>query len=156
MKKNRIAAVLLAGALGVSTLSGCGINKSAVIASTDGVDVTLGVANFYCRYMQACYEDTYTSYFGSDVWSQDLYGDGSTMEESLKDSVMDELHTMYTLSAHADDYGVSLTDDEEEAITEAAQQFMSDNSDAAIKELGATQDIVAEVLRVYTISPKMQ
>lgn len=41
------------------------------------------------------------------------------------------------------------------AIEEAAKQFMADNSSKAIKQLGATEEYVKEMLRLYTIEQKM-
>lgn len=153
--KKRVIALLLAGMMCTSALTGCGgIDKSAVIASMDGVDVSMGIANFYCRFQQASAEDTYKIYFGDDVWNQDLYGIGVTMGDMLKDSVMDTLHDLYTLQLHKDEYGVKLTEDEKAAIKEAAAAFMSDNSQKACRELGATESIVEEFLTLCTIQTK--
>ena len=75
--------------------------------------VTMGMANFTCRYQQANVEDYYKSMMGakssSELWSKDLYGNGTTMEDTMKDSVMEQLHEMYTLQAHMKDYDVSVT-----------------------------------------------
>ncbi|MCM1283441.1 MAG: hypothetical protein NC180_06120 [Muribaculaceae bacterium] len=154
--KKRQTALLLAGMLTVSLLTGCGgVNKNATAASMDGAEVSLGIANFYCHYQQAGVEDYYRMYMGDDVWHQDMYGDGTTMQESLKDSVMDSLHDMYTLKAHMADYGVELTDADKAAVTEAASAFMSGNSSDAISEMGATQELVEELLTLYTIQYRM-
>ena len=155
--KKRILALVLAGVLGVSVLTGCsGINKGATIATANGMEVSMGVANFYCRLQQASAEDMYKSYFGDDVWNQDLAGNGTTMQESLKESALEELHEMYTLQQHMGDYGVELTEEEKTAITEAATAFMSGNSNEAVQEMGATQEIVEEFLTLFTIREKMQ
>ncbi len=163
MKGKKITALLLAAAMAVMTLGGCGsINKDAIVATMDGAEVTLGVANFLCRYAQAGSDDYYAYYayyYGYDyydyVWDEDFFGSGSTAQEDTKDSVMESLHEMYTLVVHMDDYDVELTEDEEAAITEAATAFMESNSEAALEALGATQEIVEEVLRLYTIQSKM-
>jgi foldase protein PrsA len=63
---------------------------------------------------------------------------------------------MYTLQANMSEYGVELTDDEKTAITEAATKFMEANDEDSLNEMGATQDIVEEVLTLYTIRTKMQ
>ncbi len=159
MKGKRIAALLLAGVMAVTTLGGCGLNKNAIVATMDGQDVTLGLVNFMCRYQQALYDDTYayySYYYGYDfVWTEDLYGSGSTAQEDLKDSIMEMVHEYYTVQQHMDDYGVTITDDEQTAISEAAAEFMESNSDEAIQKLGATQEIVEEFLTLYTIRAKM-
>lgn len=154
MKSKRLAALLLAGVMSVSVFTGCGINKSATVATYGDKEVTLGVANFLCRYQQALYDDMYRSY-SDDVWSQDMTGSGSTMQESLKTNLMDELHEMYTLKDHMGDYDIELTDDEKKAIGDAVSEFMDKNSKKALKEMGATEKIAEEVLTLYTIKEKM-
>lgn len=156
MKNKKIAAVCLTGALAASMLSGCGINKDAIVATYgDGGEVTLGVANFLCRYQQAYSDELYRAYFGDDVWQQDLYGDGSTMQEEVKESVMDSLHDMYTLQEHMEEYGVEITEEEQQKIETAASAFMESNPEDTLEEMGATQEIVEEVLTLYTIQSKM-
>ena len=158
MKIKRITTVLLAGIMAVSVLAGCGINKEATVATfKDGTKVSLGLVNFMCRYQQAYSEDMYTSYLGADVWNKDISGNGTTMQESVKSSVLEQVHELYTLNKpeNMKKYGVELTDDDKKAITKAAKQFMDDNSDDALNEMGATQEIVEEMLTLMTVSNKM-
>ena len=145
MRAKKITAFILAAALCATSMSGCGINKDAT------------AANFYCRYEQATMEDVYKAYLQtSDIWSKDISGDGTTLEETVKDQAMETLHEMYTLQAHMKDYNVELSDDDKTAIKEAAQKFMDSNSKEAIKEMGATQDIVEEILTLYAVRDKMK
>ena len=158
MKIKKITTVLLAGIMAVSVLTGCGINKEATVATfKDGTKVSLGLVNFMCRYQQAYSEDMYTSYLGADVWNKDISGNGTTMQESVKSSVLEQVHELYTLNKpeNMKKYGVELTDDDKKAITKAAKQFMDDNSDDALNEMGATQEIVEEMLTLMTVSNKM-
>ena len=155
MKFKRLTAILLAGVMTASVLTGCGINKNAVVATLGEQEISLGVVNFICRYQQAVTDDLYTQYFGEDVWNQDLYGSGSTMQETVKTQVVEGIHEMYTLKAHMSDYNVEITDEDKSAIEEAAKSFMEENSSDALDEMGATQDIVEEVLTLYTIRAKM-
>ena len=155
MRVKRLAALVLAGALCLSAFTGCGINASETVATLGEQEITLGIANFMCKYQKSSMDDMYIAYFGQDVWDQDLSGSGTTMGDNLKESVMQGLHDLYTLQNHMDDYKVTLTDDEKKAIKEATTAFMNDNSDDAIKEMGATQEIVEEMLTLYTIQWKM-
>ena len=155
MKAKKLTALVLAGALCLSAFTGCGINANDTAATLGDTKVTLGVTNFICKYQQAALDDFYRMYFGNDVWNTDLFGSGSTLGQDVKDSVMESLHEMYTLKAHMADYGVTITEDEEKAIKEAAAAFIASNSDAVIKEFGATEDVVVEVLTLYTIQAKM-
>lgn len=156
MKFKRLTAILLAGIMTASLITGCGINKNETVATLGNQEISLGVVNFICRYQQAATDDVYAMYFGEDVWQQDLYGNGTTMQENVKQQVVESVHEMYTLKAHMADYNVELTAEDEAKISEAAQSFMEANSKEALEELGATQEIVEEVLALYTIQSKME
>jgi foldase protein PrsA len=155
MKIKKLAAVCLAGTLAVSALGGCGINKDEVVATYDSREVTLGIVNFMCRYQQSYYDEAYRGYFGDDVWQQDLSGSGQSLQEDVKTDVVEGLHEMYTLQDHMDEYDIEITGEEQEKISSAAAAFMAANSSDTLEEMGATQEIVEEVLTLYTIQSKM-
>ena len=158
MKTNRIIALVLAGVMAAGTLTGCGINKDATLATMGDTKVSMGILNFVFHYNQVYMDDNYLSYFGEGYWDSDLYSSGSTMIESTKENLLDTLHELYTLAEddHMKEMGVELTADDTAAITEAATAFMNANSQEAIEEMGATQEIVEEMLTLYTIRVKME
>ena len=82
MRVKKITAMLLAGVLMTSTLTGCGVNKDATVATMKEQNVKMGLVNFMCRYQQAKSDDSYRSYFGEGVWDQDMMGTGTTMADS--------------------------------------------------------------------------
>lgn len=156
MREKKIAASLLCGVTAASLLAGCGeVDKSAVVATFDDTEVSLGVANFAARLQQASYDDFYAAYFGNSVWDSDLYGDGTTMEDEVKSGVLDSLFESYTLQAHAGEYGIEITDDEKAAITAAASEFIAGNDEKALAAMGADQAIVEEYLTLMTIQGRM-
>jgi foldase protein PrsA len=161
MKYKKMMAVLMACAmLGTATLSGCGkIDQDAVAATIDGeTEISLGYANFMARYTQASYDSFFVSYYGEGYWTNENYSDsdGNTMEDSTKESVLEDIELQYLLEDHMADYGVEITEEEQTAIADAAEQFMSSNSKDAIKELGATTEYVENMLYYYTVQQKMQ
>ena len=83
-------------------------------------------------------------------------GSGNTLEEDVKDQVMDDMEEAYLCAQHASDYDIELTEDEKAAIEEAAKKFMEANSDEAIEQVGATEDYVIEFLTNETITKKVQ
>jgi len=153
MSIKKMVALLLAGALCLSAFTGCGANPEDTVATLGEETVEFGVANFLVKYQKASVEDMYKMY--GMTWSSDIYGDGTTLEDDFKDSAMQLLHDLYTLKNHKDDYDVAITAEDEAAIKEAASAFLAANSKEAIEELGATQEIVEEVLALYTIQAKM-
>lgn len=160
MKRKKITALMLAGALAVSAFTtGCSgrINQDAVVATLGDQEISLGLANFIARYNQAQTDNLYQMYMGqSPNWQTDAYGSGSTLEEDTKNSVMEQIELMYLLDQHKDDYKVSITEDETKKMKEAAKKFMEDNSKQAIKQIGATEEYVEEMLRLMTIQSKMK
>lgn len=157
----RKKAVLLtaAGALAAMAVTGCSgsINTDAVVATVGEDDITLGVANFYARMTQGQYETYYAGMMGTTgeaMWTQEA-GEGQNYEESVKDSLMENLENMYLISQHAADYEVSLTEEEEDAISEAAAQFDEDNTDEAKEIVSGYRKDIEEFLRLATIQTKM-
>lgn len=157
MKTRKLTALLISGVMAASVLAGCGgVNKDAVVATFDETEILLGVPNFSARVQQASYDDFYVAYFGEDVWSSDLYGNGTTMEDEIKSSVMESMFETYTLEAHMAEYGVELSEEEKNGITQTAADFMAANDEKAIEALGAEQEIVERYLTLALIQNKMQ
>lgn len=156
MKRTRLAALLLCGVMATSVFAGCGgVDKEATVARFDETEIALSVPNFAARLQQAYDDDVYSYYFGGSVWGSDFYGTGVTMEEEVKNSVMDSMFAMYTLQAHMADYGVELSEEELAEITEVASAFLAANSEEALEQLGADQATVEEYLKLVTIQSKM-
>lgn len=151
----KLAALVLAGALCMSAFTGCGINPDETAATLGEQKVSLGLVNFIAKYQKATMDDLYVGYFGEEVWDVDMTGSGTTLKENLLDSVVASLHDLYTLKNHMADYKVEISADDEKAIKDAAAKFMADNSKEAIKEFGATEELVVEMLTLYTIQSHM-
>lgn len=158
MKLKKFTACILAGAVALTVaLTGCGssVDQNAVGAILDGKEISLGQMNFLARYQQAISDASMLYLFGPEMWTTEI-SEGKTMEDSTKESVLNIMETNYLLEAHMADYGVEITEEELQAIETAAKKFMSDNSSKAIKQMGATEEYVKEMLRLNTIAQKMQ
>ena len=154
----KLMAVSLSGAL---LLTGCGrINSNATLVTVTNGDTTetisLGYGNFVARYNQALYDMYYGSYMGEDMWTEDLMGTGNTMQDDTKESVLEEMETWYVSKLHADQYGVSISADDEKAIVDAAAAFMEANSETAKEQIGATEDYVKRLLTERTYAVRVQ
>ena len=60
------------------------------------------------------------------------------------------------ISQHAEEYDVALTEDEEEAISDAAAQFDADNTDEAKEAVSGYRKDVEKLLELLTIQTKME
>lgn len=155
----KAAVLTAAGVLAATAVTGCSgsINTDAVVATVGDDEITLGVANFYARMTQGQYEIYYASMMGTTgdaMWTQEA-GEDQTYEESVKDGLLENLENMYLISQHAADYEVSLTEEEEDAIAEAAAQFDEDNTDEAKETVSGYRKDIEEFLRLATIQTKM-
>ncbi len=158
MKAKRLVPLLLAAAMGVSVLTGCGssIDGEKTGATLEGEEISLGFMNFMARYQQAIYDGQFTGMFGTGFWSQDLFGEGTDMVTSVKNNVAENIEILYLLEDHMGDYNVEITEEELAKMDEAAAKFIEDNTKEAISQMGATQEYVKEMLRLNTIQFKMQ
>ncbi|MCC8028347.1 MAG: peptidyl-prolyl cis-trans isomerase [Lachnospiraceae bacterium] len=161
MKFRKLTAVLLAGAMASSlALSGCGdrIDQDAVGATIGDQEISIGYMNFVAHYTQINYDSIFVSYYGEDYWTSESYtdDDGLTMEDTVKEYVLEEIELECLLEAHMEDYGVEITDEDMEAIRAAAEEFMSENSSAAISAMGAAQEYVETYLYYETLASRME
>lgn len=154
--KKRAVILLLAGLLAAGSLTGCGsLEDSDVVATVNDTDITAGVANFLARYTQAQYETYYAGYMGDDMWSGEGE-DGETYQDTVKDSILESLENMYLMEQHMDEYEVSLSDEEKNAIKEAAGEFDSANGLSEKEKVSGSTDNVERVLELLTIQKKVQ
>lgn len=155
----KAAVLTAAGIFAAMSVTGCSssIDTEAVVATVGDEDITLGVANFYARMMQGQYETYYAGMMGTtaeEMWAQDA-GDGKTYEESMKDSILENLENLYVISQHAADYEVALSEDEQKAIEDAAAKFSEDNTEDAKEIVSGYQKHIEKFLELSTIQSKM-
>ncbi len=156
MKLKKVTMLLLAGVMAAGlALTGCGADPDAAAATVNETPISLGLANFAAQCTAVEYDTYYMSYFGEDMWTRETGDDGTTMTDSVKKTTLETLEEYYLLEEHMDDYGVELTAEDQDAINAAAADFMSDNTDEALKAMGADEDIVREYLWLNTIRQKM-
>ena len=158
MRWKRLSALALAGVITAGmAVTGCGsLDPQKTVATVNGTPVSLGLANFAAQYTAVDYDTYYLSYFGADMWSSDPAGSGQTMTDTVKKNTLEKLEEYYLLEQHMADYSVVLTEEEMKKAEEAAAQFLADNTDEAVKAMGASQDDVTEFLRLNLLQKKMR
>lgn len=154
--KKRLVGLVLAAAMTAVTVTGCGgLDNSDVVAEVGETKITAGVANFYARLQQSQYESMYSSFLGDDMWSGEAE-EGKTYEDTIKESVMDNLQSLYVLDMHKGDYDIALTEEEEAAIKKAAETFSEDNALEDKELISGDTDTVKELLTLLTVQEKMR
>lgn len=154
--KALIVAGLCAGmALSLTGCSEEALDGSQIVATVGEKEMTLGVANFFLRFQQVQTETYYESMLGTGIYDMDLYGDGSTYGQNLKDDVLAQLQEYYILEEKAAEYGVELTEEQKAAITEAAALYLEENEAYANEQMTADQETIERLLTLMTIGTEM-
>ncbi len=163
LNKKLIATGICAG-MSLALLTGCSsketkLDPNATIATIGDSQMTLGVANLMFRISQVQtggYIRMLLGDDGSNLWEQDLIGNGTPYGQTVKDSAVREYERMILLEQHMGEYNVEITADEQAAITAAATQFLADNDAKTLEQMTATQETVERLLTLYTIEEKME
>ena len=157
MKKGIIKTLGIAVAFSAAaaSLAGCAgdekINSEETAIVVNDEEIPLGEANFILRHQQSqtYYYMQMMGLSSSSLWSGESE-DGKTYGDSLKESVYDDIvQTVVARQKAKDEYGITLTDEEQTTIDETAQSFMDANPNAE-EELGITLDQLKDVLSMYT------
>ncbi|MCR4611091.1 MAG: hypothetical protein K5644_04250 [Lachnospiraceae bacterium] len=159
MKNRKLLVLGIILVLVAAIISGCKIRNydKVLININNGEDgITLGYANFVFKYNQARYDLEYGSKYGASMWTGDMTGSGETFAEEVKNDVIDTIKDQYVIRKHADEYGVTLTDEDNTKIQEATTQFLKDNSSSTLNAMGADENVVKEFFTNLTYVSKMQ
>ena len=112
MRFKKFTALALAVVTAASVaMTGCGsrIDEDAVVATLGDKEISLGLANFMAQYTAVSYDSYITmGYAKENMWSQDLSGNGKTMQDNVKDGILTQIQTNYLLEDHMKDYGVEI------------------------------------------------
>lgn len=153
---NKLAKKLLAAGLSLGlalgTLTGCGNSNAAkAVATVDGVEISYGLVNLMTRYNQAQMQSMYGSMLGDNgdnLW--DSYG------STMKNSVIENFEQMVILEKHMEEYGVTVSDEEKQQITDTAKAFIESNDQDVLDAMTADQATVERMLTLTLINKKMQ
>ena len=111
----------------------------------------------YTHLMYNYYSKMYSMY-GMQMPSEtyDKEGDdGKTTGETFKEQSLDTIEKELLMRQHAEEYGISLTDEEKQQAKEAAQAFADKNGDDVMKKLHATVEDIQDALELYVIQTKI-
>ena len=166
MKKTlrKIAILTMLVALISTTLLGCGrreVDHEAVLSTVNGAEITLGLANFYARIIQAEEEmnHMFSPWAGEDPNPLDVWGDnpmtGLPRETEVKDFILESLQGMFLMLENAEDFGVVISPGDMELIEEAAATFVEQNEQEALVAVSGQTETVELFLKLITISERM-
>ena len=156
----RSLALLLAMALAISAFTGCKRTSydisdygTTVVATYGDEKIYLAEANFYARLQQYYSEAIYSMYYGEDFWTMDA--SGKTLEAVTKENVMASVLQTRILMEHAQEYGVSLTDEDKEKVKKAVSEFFSENDENLKEAVNLTDDQLYDILEKNALAMKV-
>ena len=158
MKRIKKAAVLLlCGMLGVSSFTACGKNSTIFMGRLSDTEVfrigdnvcTLPELKVYLTTAQKQYENI----LGVDMWERDF--GGVTLEAYLKETILGQIAQIKTMTLLAEEYKITLDEQEEKKVAEAANKYYSSLNDKEISYMGITEEQVATLYREYALANKV-
>ena len=145
MKK--IAGILLIISLMLAGCGGRAAEEDPAAFTVNGRAVGLREWNFYVRMNQMQWEKEWLDTYGDDMWSQTADEEtGATLEERLKEEVMESICQVHLANQHAEEYKVSLDGEKEQEIRERASSFMKAYHEALLQYAGADEDFIYDRL----------
>ncbi len=130
----------------------CGVSPDAVVASVDGNGATADLITYWIGY-SASYLDKYMQYYGGSAldWSYTM-SDGTTMSDYVKNDVLTTVKQELVIENLAEQYGVTLTDEQKAAIESDEQSFIEqyggeEGFDAELAKLGLRRETYERITR---------
>ncbi|MDF2473741.1 MAG: hypothetical protein K0R21_1523 [Anaerocolumna sp.] len=112
-----------------------------VVVTVGDHEIKYSEAMIYMNLIQAQYE----SYYGPDIWSYDL--GGQTFGDMVKQEIMNMMTQTKVVSDHADEYSVTITEEDEALIKQYASELYSGISEEDRTRFGITEEIAQQFYR---------
>ncbi|MDE6748340.1 MAG: peptidylprolyl isomerase [Lachnospiraceae bacterium] len=159
--RKRVAVIILVICMAVSLLSACGKNRDGVnIVLTTGfnkdevfrigsISCTLPEIMVYLTNIQNQYERIY----GAGIWEANL-GD-VTLEENVKDIALAQIAQIKTMNLMAEQYDVTLSEEEESQVKNAAKDYYASLNETEIETMGVDEDTIKGLYKEYALAGKV-
>ena len=153
-------AVLLSAAVVAGSFTGCGLLRNTEIVFTTGLsgNQLFKIGKSVCTLPEAMiyvmdYQRQYEGVYGVEMWEHDF--GGVTFEEYVKDTIVDQLASMKAITLMAGDYDVALSSDEENQVSQAAQEYFDALSTDQIEYMDLELKDVEGLYRDHALSGKV-
>lgn len=151
----RITAAFLLTASAVCFAGGCGVLDKFEI----GKNYVFKVGRERCEPEDAKmillnYQKEYGNLYGIDMLSHDC-GENESLEGYIKDLTLSQLAEVYTLDVIAGEKDVTLSEEEEKRVNQAAEAYYEGLSKKELAYLGTDREGVKELYERYALSQKL-
>ena len=156
----RAAALLMVTVIGFAALTGCGkknLDGKQTAMTINGENVSAGTLSFESHYEAAMIYTYYGSYFGEQGYFDSDAGneDGTTIGQDMVNRSAEAVRDDVLIRQHAEEFGVSLTEEQTAKIDEVAQSFMDNNDAEVLAKLGISKEDVVYSLTLDTVWAEM-
>ena len=100
-------------------------------------------------------QDIYESDYGKDIWNVDIYGDGKTFGEHIKDEVIKQITQIKVICDKANQLGITLTEEEMADAEAYAAEHLAGLSDADIDRYLVTRQLLEQVYAENILAEKV-
>lgn len=159
MKKTRITAILCSLLMLTMILTGCQIgNKDIVVSGGMNSRQVFKIEGCVCDIKEARvyltnYQNIYGTAYGVDLWQHD-FGDNSLVDY-VKAVTMDELTRVYCMALLAESREMSLSEEENKKVAEAAKEYYDSLSEEENSYLGISENEIEEYYSRYALAQKL-
>ena len=98
-------------------------------------------------------QNQYENVYGEEIWNTSL--EGTTLEQNVKETVLEKLAQIKTMYLLAKSRGITLTTQEEEKLKKAAEQYVNSLNEQEVKLLQTDVDKVNKLYREYLMAEKV-
>ncbi|MCR5498896.1 MAG: peptidylprolyl isomerase [Acetatifactor sp.] len=155
-----LAALVLILILGL-IIKGCGKSKEGskmVFTKALTKDEVFRIGDEVCtapemRAFLATTQSEYERVYGVQIWNTSL--DGVTLEEYVKDKVLEKAAQIKTMYLLAKSKNITLTDQEKDFVKAAAKDYVGQMSVSQREALGLTEEIATAMFQEYAMANKV-
>lgn len=140
-------------------LSGCQIgSKDIVVSKTLNSKQVFKIGSSVCelkeaRVYLANYQNLYGTAYNIDLWQHD-FGDAS-LTEYVKDVTLEELTRVYSMNLLAEADGITLSEEEQRQVADAAEEYYESLSRKEISYMGISEADIEEYYAHYALAQKL-
>lgn len=98
-------------------------------------------------------QNQYEAVYGPDIWEQSQ--DGVSMEQKIKDMVLAKIAQVKVMNLMAESYGLSLTEIENNVVSDAAEAFFDSLTPKERGMIGVSDTDVYNIYREYALANKV-
>lgn len=127
------------------------VNSGELIALIGDIRVYYNEAMVYLKSAQEIYETDY----GKDIWNVDIFGDGKTFGEHIKDEVIKQIVQIKVIRDKAEQMEIYLTEEEKADAAAYAAEHFAGLSDADIDRYLVTRELLEQVYEENILADKV-